>query len=150
MASPIFWLASPGRRPAATSRRSPQACTSSSAYRSSLMPNDILQVGPLLWGSNSASYCPSFYAIDANRSGAQFCCCAGATVRTVSIFSSHRSICIILSPRAENQVRPSYSTNYSPDEHVSASLRVPAHHGLSRAERSPVDRLRHPTCIWWP
>ena len=43
------------QRPAATSRQSPQECTSSSAYRSSLMPKDKLQVGPLLWGSITAS-----------------------------------------------------------------------------------------------
>ena len=48
--------ARPGHQPAVTSRRSLQAYTSSSAYRSSLMPKDILQVGPLLWGSITGSY----------------------------------------------------------------------------------------------
>src|SRR5205807_6859437 len=40
----------PAHRPVSAWQRFPQACSASSAYRSSLMPNDILQVGPLQRG----------------------------------------------------------------------------------------------------
>jgi hypothetical protein len=52
---PCSPLARPAHRPASAWQQSLQACIVSSAYRSSLMPKDILQVGPLQRGRISQS-----------------------------------------------------------------------------------------------
>src|SRR5215207_7923355 len=51
-------LARPGHPPGAAWRRSPQACASCAALRSSILSEDIPQDGPLQWGRLSRSARP--------------------------------------------------------------------------------------------